>query len=459
MGNVLLIHMGQPKTGTTTLQHFLYENAGKLGRYGWDYPDLKMELPTAHSYRGIDIAKNGDIFFDDIMKINVFTDNWEKVWECLVNHLKSKNVIVSDETLFYWDTAKFLTGAKQKYDNIKVVIYLRRQDRFIESCWNQGVKNAILCYTQTFHDYIYSEEAKWRLQYEKKLEQISAIIGEENLIVRIYDQELFRETKRTIVSDFLSVLNIEPDLSEWKEGNSFYNPRLSNNFCEIKRIFNSVPMKDEIAFREQYVNVFTILSRKFTKNTEQYAECGYFAPEERKAFLEQFSTENERIARKYLHRKDGVLFYDHTIDYPYYDLHKCTSFEEDLIRLFSMMICSQNEKMEEEIRQLKIFNGHLVKKCLLTNLKNRQLVLFGAGGKCKELLNAVELPITWILDNDEQKRGYSINGIRIIHPRDIDDWSEYFVAVTCLKTDEIEGQLSKLGLKKGMDYVCVNEYL
>lgn len=40
MSNILLIHIGMPKTGTTALQNFLLVNNDKLEKYGWCYPIL-----------------------------------------------------------------------------------------------------------------------------------------------------------------------------------------------------------------------------------------------------------------------------------------------------------------------------------------------------------------------------------------------------------------------------------
>ena len=39
--NTLLIHIGMPKTGTTALQSFLFNNNSLLKKYGWCYPVLE----------------------------------------------------------------------------------------------------------------------------------------------------------------------------------------------------------------------------------------------------------------------------------------------------------------------------------------------------------------------------------------------------------------------------------
>lgn len=68
----------------------------------------------------------------------------EKLWQMILKHLQSSNVILSDEVIWDYDpsttTAEIIRSVKNRYDNIKIVCYLRRQDLYIESYWNQCIK-------------------------------------------------------------------------------------------------------------------------------------------------------------------------------------------------------------------------------------------------------------------------------------------------------------------------------
>ena len=108
--NTLLIHIGSPKTGTTALQNFLYDNADKLEDHNWRYPDTKTELFEISSLK----AKkqiNGAIFFKELTEengrtawerhtVDVDSERWNQVWCRILEHLKEKNVIISSEVLF-----------------------------------------------------------------------------------------------------------------------------------------------------------------------------------------------------------------------------------------------------------------------------------------------------------------------------------------------------------------------
>lgn len=464
MEHVLLIHMGRHKTGTTALQSFLYANRKRLEEYGWCYPDLKRELPGLSMWPpGGGTEKNGACFFSmkkihypggvtwERGEIDTKGEEWGRIWEQIQKHLKEKNVIVSEEALWY-RAEPFLAGAKEKYGNIKVLVYLRRQDRAMESWWNQMVKGG-RCSTKTFREYLDSAadggfEVAEGFHYLKKLNRLREIVGRENLIVRVYEKQQL-EGAQGILSDFLSVLGITPDWEKWKKY-PMKNLRLTGNYIEIKRVYNSVKDAGYLGLRE-LAHVFSGLSFQHEKG-----ESGYFTTEKRKKFMEQFEAENRQIAREYLHREDGILFCDDRMEYPIEEIHACSSFEEDLIRTFSAMVCRQ----QDEIRQLRGQNYMLVRKMMLQNQKGRKLLLFGAGQRCRELLEQIRLPAVCVADNDREKCGHNTRGgVSVVFAESIFDWEEYFVVVTCVKTDEIEKQLQALGLKKEENYILAKEYL
>lgn len=239
-----------------------------------------------------------------------------------------------------------------------------------------------------------------------------------------------------------------PKWEEWKKPvNS--NFRLTGNYIEIKRAFNSIRSAGYLP-SANLSYVFETLSQ-----TDCKEEKGYFITEERVRFMEQFLDENRQIAKEYLQREDGVLFYDKKMEFPVEDIHLCSSFEDNLIQAFSAMLCIQGEEIEWLRKQNHVFSWKMIRE----KVRGRKLLLFGAGQKCKELLEYyIDIPVQWIVDNDMNKRGGEKRNIKVIHTKDINDWSSFFVVVTCLKTDEIEKQLQGLGLKKEEDYVAAKEY-
>lgn len=75
MSNELVFHIGMPKTGSTAIQRFLYENDNALKQYGWLYPDLRNELFHDPQFRFLK-EKTANHF--------VFTSMHQKMKKCLM---------------------------------------------------------------------------------------------------------------------------------------------------------------------------------------------------------------------------------------------------------------------------------------------------------------------------------------------------------------------------------------
>ncbi|MCM1412400.1 MAG: hypothetical protein NC305_17925, partial [Lachnospiraceae bacterium] len=182
---------------------------------------------------------------------------------------------------------------------------------------------------------------------------------------------------------------------------------------------------------------------------------GYFTPDKRKIFMNQFSEENARIARKYLHRKDGVLFYDDKLDISREEMHESGPFEQAMIRSFIAIASVQQSR----INKLEERNRIMAHWWIQTKCHNKCLVLFGAGRRCVELLNAFDFAPICIVDNDKKKAGMQIKNRPVVYAGDFHRWSEVFILVTCEKTAEIELQLQNFSLMKGNDYILASEWL
>lgn len=460
MDNILLFHIGIYKTGSTAIQVFLERNKKKLGQYGWSYPDLKAELPNIpsdHYHR----ERNGDILGCYWLLQNtrkdehIITEYLDEIWNKILIHLETKNVIISYECFWSMYSEEFWRYVKKKYDNVKVIVYLRRQDKLIESLWNHRIKERLI--NKTFEDYL-SDYVKGNMEeempvweYKKKLDEIAGVIGKEKLIVRVYEKGQLLGQSNKVEEDFLASIGIGTTISDWVQCD-MQNTKLSGNFIEIKRIFNLLLANRNYDSAMYVYNEIKKLTSNFAK---QEVTEGYLSVEQRKELLDQFSLDNEQVAKEYFNRDDGILFYDKTIEYPIYQAPQYSSFDKDLAYVFLSMICNQ----KEELQKLKKQNYLLVKKFLLDKIKSRKLMLFAAGHRCIEFLENMNLPVAIIVDNDEEKCGEIINGIEISYTKSVVSWDMYFVIVTCLVTDEIEQQLQSFGLKKEEDYILAKEYI
>ena len=464
--HILLFHIGTMKTGTTSLQHFLYENIEILRDVGWDYPDFTKDLPEFYDKVKNEKSKNGIYFYGLDLKdgVDIKSEKWQKVWECIGKHLEERNVIISAEEMSIYGYKDILQEAKKRFKRVEVIVYFRRQDKLIESVWTQFMKMNL---TRTFSEFLDSlnkgdesitdirnlTDIKDSLFYYERICEIEEIIGVENLHIRVYEKEQFMGQRKDVISDFLYTMGINLAWDEIIEP-MVTNERLGDGYTEIKRIFNKL---DNTMPELQIQNKTYYLWQLTEAFREKKSETGYFTEEERYNFLKEFQEQNEMVAKKYLKRADGKLFYDNRIDYPK-RLVQANSFEEDMIKTFAYIVFKENRMKQDEIDRLSYQNKLLVQNLILMLKGDRKLAYFGAGKRCFEMLEDYQLPVEIIFDNDRNKKGKQIFDVDVDIITDV-DIENYFIFVTCFETDEIEQQLKGYGLQKMKDYIFMKEFI
>ncbi len=319
----IYLHVGLPKTGTTAIQSALSKlnNQGLLGEKGFDF------------------------FSDEIWKdIHEFWTTASE--ENFINSINSKvkesskeNILISNEGLSttreYADKEKisieFLVLLKKALSefNVKVIIYLRRQDLLFES-WNaQSIKLGFAIKFSSIHD--------TDIFYKKFLDEVAELYGKENIIVKVYDRDLLY--KNDSVCDFLNILNLDDLISEAQihhenESLSIESLKIINSFSKkymlsekdaseraknIQSDFN----EDKLSYSD-YINIgaFLRFGVDIRENTYRWryipllllgdssthGSVGYLSEDERKAIWAQYAEDNAVVAREYFGREDGILF-------------------------------------------------------------------------------------------------------------------------------------------------------
>lgn len=87
----------------------------------------------------------------------------------------------------------------------------------------------------------------------------------------------------------------------------------------------------------------------------------------------------------------------------------------------------------------------------------RDIYLFGAGNKCREILVNYDEKVTGIIDNNLEKRNTTVKNINVVHPDDIKMWKEIFIIITVIDYKSIWEQLECFGLTHAKDFVCYGE--
>lgn len=183
-----IIHIGSQKTGSTSIQTFLSNNPERLEAAGVSYVRTARG-PAAH---------NKLVFKKD-------TEKFPRIMNRLIREITgdpSKTHVLSSEMLFSAGMARSFAQyfPEDLRRETKIIAYVRRQDKFLESMFKQVVKTGR--YTGTPQDY--ATKKFNALRYSTVINAYAAAFGAENIILRPYEPKTFPEKN--------AVLDIAPHL-------------------------------------------------------------------------------------------------------------------------------------------------------------------------------------------------------------------------------------------------------
>ena len=134
---VLYLHIGLPKTGTTSLQQFLAANPAALAKHGYIYPDRWRTADLAHHR------------LRDIVEVESPDEPAPPILDEFLAYLRepeAPNTIVSSEALTTGLTPRGLPRLRDLLERacqitgVKVIVVLRRMDAQVESMFLNQVK-------------------------------------------------------------------------------------------------------------------------------------------------------------------------------------------------------------------------------------------------------------------------------------------------------------------------------
>jgi hypothetical protein len=298
----LYLHIGATKTGSTALQRFLEQSFSRLlHEFRVLYPnfhdkDVYTPMRPGYNYWQGQHFENSDGSRD----LDLFN---HCVQYCKANSLRS--IVISHEALLmnWLDRVGLLSN---KIDaNIKIICYVRRQDYHLESAWNQiGHK---LCSSSEIMTSLKTNDkwGGWRpVSWYEKIEPWANYFGEENIIVRPYEKE---QMPNGIVPDFLNIINVAWS-EELKLNNrdDHYNRGFSRDVLEL--LYLNRDSYPDLGDQRLSNMLNSLLSDEYKK--KPFDSYQFLSPQERIELLNEYEASNQMVAKKYLHREDGRLFYE-----------------------------------------------------------------------------------------------------------------------------------------------------
>ncbi len=203
------LHIGQGKTGTSTIQQFLARNRKALASHGYLYPEISG--PARHLELSLYARPDSEM---------MGTSNWWRVpfdspaglrtaiEKDLPDHIAESgcdSVVFSDEGLWRLPLPglAILVEALGPIDQLVIVVYLRRQDEHLVSRYKQSVRSGK---THLLSDLLARTATIGAWEYDRTLRNLAAWFPSARLAVRPYDSSRFRE--RNLVDDFLEAIEL-----------------------------------------------------------------------------------------------------------------------------------------------------------------------------------------------------------------------------------------------------------
>lgn len=363
----LYIHIGTPKTSTTSIQNFCGLNREKLKEQGVLYPIMN------YHYERKSVNRNGHFLIGTIKENGtrnkekekqVFNSEMQYIVDCFKDY---DTILISDESI-WWATSTRRKGlwkdlkkhSEQHNYQIKVIVYLRRQDQFMMSRYNQKLKTDFIASTQSFDEYFADMNGRFKcvMDYRERIDNIAKSISKENVIVKRFDRNYFYNGD--LNQDFLHILGVKVDDS-FQQLKETANTGISVQSGEIKRVLNRLK---PITMAENN-KLLKILNE--CEEVLPESNTSLMSTDEVKNFMEQFVDSNESIVDEYI--GDGKPLFDYTYKETTAWNYNDRNYNEELILFFANTIDSvykENIQLKKELNkinnQIKNINEKLNKE-------------------------------------------------------------------------------------------------
>ena len=295
----IILHIGFSKTGSSALQVFLSQNQELFSKYNYDYPVIDP-YHVEKARQGKISSGNGQLLLEKLrtdLKDGSFTRSNNLLSPFLQLEGGETNVIISSESygvLTAEEIEFFSKFLKQFPCSVKIICYVRRQDQYIESAWKQWQSKEA--------DTIQLESIRDRINWRTRIDSWASFFGKDNLIVRPYEKT---QLPNGVIPDFLDILGIP-----WKDQVQIPEVDVNHGFTQdvldLRKINRGFYRNIHDNRLDEFLN--DVLDDRFTK--KMFDQYQLLSPNEKIEILKFFEEDNQYIAREFLGRKDGRLFFE-----------------------------------------------------------------------------------------------------------------------------------------------------
>lgn len=286
----LYIHIGTQKTGTTTIQSILSKNKNELQNENICYLGRLEKLA-----REIRVITEPDVDLENKIRSKVK----DKLKECsdheYQSYIISNEKFTGDKMIAYRNSSLIAKSLERVFEpfefDIKIIVFIRRQDTFFESTYAQRIYSGESLTFQEFYNLFDESDFHW----DELLNSYAEVFGKENILVRRFDKK-YLPGRNSLINTFGEAIK-STYLQNYTD-TTYKNRGYSRDALEIARLVNKNLEKKEM---RQLRDIL----RKAGSKEKSYS---FFNNEQRKQFLSNYESSNKRVAREYFDKHDEPLF-------------------------------------------------------------------------------------------------------------------------------------------------------
>ena len=296
----LVVHIGLPKTGSTSIQRMLCVLAGPLREHGIHVPSAGQNANGAHWNLVHEYMGNREY--------QAHRGGWAELSRELRDSVTAHRFVISAESFSMQravdEAIPRIASLAQEADlDVEIAGYVRPQHRLLESGYSESCKGFEM---RPFEAFLEARLDHWRYDYNKCFRPWRDAFGD-RLILHPLDST---RMPAGLLPHFLAVLGV-PELSA-RLALPRLNRRLGAKQLEVARLV-AVALHEEMLNRETAARLLGSVLRAVSTRLIDDAPFVGLDPEQRRAVADRFAESNARFARDYGIDAEGVLFRGPTV--------------------------------------------------------------------------------------------------------------------------------------------------
>ncbi|MBZ0294054.1 MAG: hypothetical protein K8L99_15945 [Anaerolineae bacterium] len=300
----LYIHIGYPKTATSAIQMGLYQNTTELQQYGYFYPFTGLVGVGKHALAN-DLQDVPDPLNHSRIQ-RLFNE---------IHGTAMNKIIISSE--------RFASFSPQEIATLKtlcagfevfIIVYLRRQDEFLQSLWSQKAKsgkqpqsfvnwvNALLAAPDYNLRLVNAELSATRFSpdYQHILQRWAQAFGSDHILVRPFERS---QLHANILVDFLQTCGMED--TAWVPDAPQVNITPSLKTTEILRVLGEKvrsSLSEQASRYNSYRTAFSVMRNQADTMGWNKEKPNYITRDLHEHIMAHFEVSNHAVAATYLER-------------------------------------------------------------------------------------------------------------------------------------------------------------